>query len=357
MYKFFRPLIFNLTKDPETMHNIVSGILRLFSRSDFLLKSENKIFGFEHQNLSQNLLGLKFKNPVGLAAGFDKGEITKALEALGFGFIELGGFTKFPQPGHKRQRIFRLLEDEALINKMGFPNKGADAAAGRLFNLSRVGIPLGINLAKSMSTPLSEATEDYFYSFSRLYNLGDYFAINISSPNTPGLRQLSNKEAFALIIKPLVDFRNKQKIKKPILIKIAVDFSVQTVDEILQVISDYSLDGIISSNTSTARENLKSEDKEKSGGLSGQPLRIKSTQLIKRIHKLMPNLTIMGVGGINSAEAAYEKIKAGASLLQIYTALIYEGPMVVKKINQGLVKLLEKDGLKNISEAVGVEAK
>jgi len=357
MYKLIRPLIFKASSDPETMHRAMMTLLHMVGATPPLSWIERQIFEFADDRLNQNIFNINFKNPVGLAGGFDKhAEALQGFANLGFGFLEIGTVTKLSQPGNPRPRIFRLEKDKALINRMGFNNSGADALAKRSLSKKGNGVPIGINLGKSKLTQLNEATEDYLYSFKKLYNFGDYFVANISSPNTPGLRQLQDKQMLTDIVTALNDFKGKQQLKKPVFVKIVVDFTLEAIDEILQVCRDYKIDGIISSNTSVGREGL-SKDPREAGGLSGKPIRQKSTDYIRHIHKQYPALPIVGVGGIFSAGDAYEKIKAGASLVQIYTGLIYEGPGLVKKINQGLVKLLERDGFKNISEAVGIEAR
>jgi dihydroorotate dehydrogenase len=356
MYKLFRPLLFNISKDPETVHGIALSFLNIIGKPP-LYKMVQSVCEVKSEALSQTVFGLDFANPVGLAGGFDKEAIAVlGLEALGFGFLEVGTVTRHPQLGNPRPRIVRLTQDEGLINRMGFNNHGADALAEKIVKLKNIQVPLGINLGKSRITELSDAESDYLYSFAKLYNIGSYFVVNISSPNTPGLRQLQDKNYLTGILKALMDFRNKQIIKKPILVKIVIDFTLDAVDDILQVCKTMAVDGIICSNTSLSREGL-AEVTNETGGLSGKPIKLKSTAMVNHIHKHMPELPIVGVGGIFDAEDAYEKIKAGSSLVQVYTGFIYEGPLVAKKINQGLVNLLERDGFKNVSEAVGVENK
>ncbi len=315
--------------------------------------TERMIFNFADERLGQKVFGLDFKNPVGLAGGFDKqAEAGPAFANLGFGFLEVGTITRHAQLGNPRPRIFRLEQDEALINRMGFNNEGADFMVGSLSVAQKLNIPLGINLGKSKITELAKAQEDYLYSFSKLYEYGDYFVVNVSSPNTPGLRQLHNKSFLVDILSGLNNHKSKQQIKKPILVKTVVDLSLEEIDEVLEVCKNQNVDGLIISNTLLSRDGLKIKTVE-AGGMSGKPIRQKSTDYIRHIHHRLPTLPIVGVGGIFSAEDAYEKIKAGASLVQVYTGLIYEGPGIVKNINRGLVKLLQQDGFKNISEAVG----
>ncbi len=355
MYKLIRPILFKLTKDPETVHNLALRFLKFLGYPP--IKDVVSAFTeIESKTLEQNIFNLNFRNPVGLAGGFDKdGKIVNGLESLGFGFLEIGTITKLPQSGNARPRMFRLPDDNAVINRMGFNNIGVVEIKNHLQKVKHKSI-LGISLGKNKITLNELAVEDYLFLFKEMYNLGNYFVVNFSSPNTPGLRDLQDKKLLTNILEHLVAYRKTRGIAKPILVKITIDFSFNAVDEILEVCKNVGVDGIISSNTSVSRDNLKTVTYE-TGGISGRPIAQKSTELIRYIHKKNIGLPIIGVGGIFTPEDAYEKIKAGASLIQIYTGFIYEGPFIVKKINQGLVKLLEQDGFKNISEAVGVDAK
>jgi dihydroorotate dehydrogenase len=353
MYKLIRPLIFKVSSDPETTHRAMMKLLHMVGSVPPLSWTERMIFNFVDERLGQNVFGLNFKNPVGLAGGFDKhAEALGGFANLGFGFLEIGTVTQHAQPGNPRPRIFRLEEDQALINRMGFNNEGANFIARRLSMAKKINIPLGINLGKSKITELPKAQEDYLYSFSKLYEYGDYFVVNVSSPNTPGLRQLHDKNFLVDILSGLNNHKSKQQIKKPILVKTVVDLSLEAIDEVLEVCKNQNVDGLIISNTLLSRDGLKIKTVE-AGGMSGKPIRQKSTDYIRHIHKQFPALPIVGVGGIFNAHDAYQKIIAGANLVQVYTGLIYEGPGIVKNINRGLVKLLQQDGFKNISEAVG----
>ncbi len=352
MYKLIRPLLFKFSKDPETVHNLALSFLKLAGHPPFSQLAQ-AVCDVTEQTLIQNIFGLQFKNPIGLAGGFDKeAKAVLGLAALGFGFLEIGTVTRHAQPGNPRPRISRLPQDAALINRMGFNNHGADALAETLSGLKNIQVPLGINLGKSKITELAEAALDYLYSFAKLYSFGDYFVVNISSPNTPGLRQLQGKSYLTDILRALTEYRAKQVVRKPIMVKVVIDFVFEAIDEILQACKELGVDGVICSNTSIGRDGLSSPTNE-TGGLSGRPIREISTSMIRYIHKQMPQLPIVGVGGIFNAADAYDKIRAGASLVQIYTGFIYEGPLVVKKINQGLIKLLKRDGFSNISQAVG----
>ncbi len=352
MYRFFISVLFLFVKDPETAHSCALLFLKIAGTPPF-----SWVFSLfqrdEDALLSQTIFGLSFTNPVGLAAGFDKdGNVTTGLSALGFGYVEVGTITKYPQDGNPRQRIFRFPEDRALVNRMGFNNKGAGALARRLSRM-KVSVPVGISIGKSKRAELEEAAADYRFSLERLYDYGDYFAINVSSPNTPGLRELQDKKFLVEILRTLNEYRDMQAVRKPFLVKIAPDLSYEALDELLVVCEEGSIDGIIAVNTTVAREGVSRAAAETAGGLSGEPIKKQATEIISYIHKKRPTLPIIGVGGIFTAEDAYEKIKAGASLVQVYTGFIYEGPFIARTINQGLVKLLEKDGYKNISEAVG----
>jgi dihydroorotate dehydrogenase len=307
---------------------------------------------------------LKFENPVGIAAGFDKnGVVANALEALGFGFVEVGTVTFHPQSGNPKPRLFRLPKDEALINRAGFNNEGAQALAERL-KIKRPNCVLGINIGKSKTVELENAIEDYLASFEIVYPHADYIAINVSSPNTPNLRELQKADALSSLLDALQK-RNQElalKVGKenplPLLVKIAPDLNQNDLESIVGVVVDKKLSGIIATNTTVSREGLHSSAKEieacGAGGLSGAPLRKHSTEIISSIYKLTKGtLPIIGVGGIFNAQDAFEKISAGACLVQLYTGLIYEGPSIAKNINEGLFKIFTKHGFRSFDEAVG----
>lgn len=307
-----------------------------------------------------------FKNPMGLAAGFDKnGTASGVWSSFGFGYAELGTVTLIPQPGNPTPRLFRLLADQAALNRMGFNNDGAAAMAtaltAALQRRPRL-MPVGINLGKSKVTPLSEAAADYLGSFRLLKDLGDYFVVNVSSPNTPGLRTLQDAPMLSAILSALQ--QENQKANKPILVKIAPDLEWDAILDVLNVTLSHNLAGIIATNTTISREGLKTQIlretgnlvKDEAGGISGLPLKGRSTEVIRFIRKeTKGKLPIMGVGGIFTADDAWEKITAGACLLQTYTGWIYQGPFMVERILQGLLAKLEETGLSNISEAVGID--
>lgn len=351
LYKSLVSFLSLFLKDPEALHRLAINFLKVGGVWPFapILKL---FFRVEDSSLTQTVFGIEFKNPVGLAAGLDKdGTAISGLETLGFGFMEIGTVTRHPQPGNPRQRIFRFPKQQAVINRMGFNNRGADALKKRLAGRRRT-VPIGISFGKSRITPLEEAKDDHLYSFSELYYFGDYFVINVSSPNTPGVRELQDKKFLVETMSALNEYRKTRKEHKPLLLKIAPDLSNDAIGEILDVCTEFNIDGIIAVNTTVGRDGVMRETNEV-GGLSGKPLAKRATEVIHYIHLKKPILPIIGVGGIFTAEDAYEKIKAGASLVQVYTGFIYEGPAIVKNINEGLIELLKKDSYKNISEAVG----
>lgn len=364
-----KPLLFyGLKIDPEWAHHralqVLSWIDQNQSQSPMnWLKSQLKpSFCLQDIRLQQKLWGLNFANPVGLAAGFDKDGVAAGIwQSLGFGFTELGTVTLYPQPGNPQPRLFRLVEDEAILNRMGFNNQGAEILAQRLRekHQQKFIIPVGINLGKSKITPLEAAAEDYLGSFKLLKDHGDYFVINVSSPNTPGLRSLQDAEELSKIIAVL---KTENTENKPIFIKIAPDLEWDAIADVVNLSQTHKLAGIIATNTTIKREGLKTQwlpqtgsyITEEAGGISGAPLKERSTEVISWIHQnTQGQLPIIGVGGIFTADDAWEKITAGACLIQVYTGWIYEGPGMVKNILAGLLQKLDQYGLNSISEAVG----
>ncbi|MEM9541294.1 MAG: quinone-dependent dihydroorotate dehydrogenase [Cyanobacteria bacterium P01_E01_bin.42] len=370
IYKLgIKPLFFSgLKTDPEWMHNRTLQVLDwLDSHPQNLLAISLRHYlesscCLSDRRLEQNLWGLKFPNPFGLAAGFDKDGVAAGIwHKLGFGFAELGTVTFYPQTGNPQPRLFRLIEDEAVLNRMGFNNRGSEVLQQNLQQRQQqFYIPIGINLGKSKITPLEAAAEDYRGSFKRLQNLGDYFVINVSSPNTPGLRSLQNRQQLATILDGI---QQENRGTKPVLVKIAPDLSKEAIADILDLAKTYQLAGIIATNTTIDKENLKTKIikatgnpvTEEAGGISGQPLRDRATETIRFIWQHTEGkLPIIGVGGIFTTEDAWEKITAGASLLQVYTGLVYEGPWMVKRILEGLIQKLEERGLETIGDAIGL---
>lgn len=341
MYKLVKPLFFQM--NPENAHHNVTAGLKFFSKlwgAKSILKS---LYTLEDPRLETKVFGLTFKNPVGLAAGFDKNaDYIEEMAKLGFGFIEIGTVTPKPQPGNDKPRMFRLIQDEALINRMGFNNQGADVAAGRLKHLKdKNGVIIGGNIGKNKVTPNEDAVLDYIYCFKALFDYVDYFVVNVSSPNTPGLRDLQEKEPLKHILNTLQQLNLEKEAPKPILLKIAPDLTDSQLDDIVEIVMDTKIAGVIATNTTISREGLYSDPNlvKETGGVSGKPLTKRSTEVIKYLaDKSNRAFPIIGVGGIHSAEDALEKLRAGASLVQVYTGFIYEGPALVANILKGILK-------------------
>ncbi|MDB5012420.1 MAG: dihydroorotate dehydrogenase [Daejeonella sp.] len=339
MYQLIKPLLFKF--DPEKIHYAVTAGLKLANKVWGGKSVIRGIYSYDYPELETEVLGLKFKNPVGLAAGFDKNaELVEELGTLGFGFIEIGTVTPLPQPGNDKPRMFRLPADEALINRMGFNNQGVDVAAERLRKLKRDGLIIGGNIGKNKITPNEDAVNDYIKCFDRLFDVVDYFVVNVSSPNTPGLRELQEKEPLKNILNTLQLRNRKNDISRPILLKIAPDLTDSQLDDIVEIVQETKIAGVIATNTTISREGLHSEVylRSETGGLSGKPLTKRSTEVIKYLsEKSQRSFVIIGVGGIHSAEDAIEKLEAGASLIQLYTGFIYEGPDLISRINKKIV--------------------
>jgi dihydroorotate dehydrogenase len=343
MYRLFiRPILFLF--DPEKVHYISFSTIKFLSKIGLsgLFKS---MFVIEDKRLERELFGLKFKNPVGLAAGFDKNAVLyNELSDFGFGFVEIGTLTPKPQEGNPKKRLFRLKDDQAIINRMGFNNNGVFEAAEKLKKDHRVLI--GGNIGKNKATPNNEAIKDYLICFDALFDHVDYFVVNVSSPNTPGLRELQDKEPLMALLNEL-QLENsklstrKNTIRKPILLKIAPDLTDSQLLDIIEIVDTTKIDGVIATNTTISRENLKSHALliEEAGGLSGLPLKNRSTEVIRFLaEKSNKSFPIIGVGGIHSAEDAIEKLEAGADLIQLWTGFVYEGPGLIKKINKALLE-------------------
>ena len=340
MYRrIIRPLLFLIP--PETTHHIIVFLVRIAFRIPGIKQILKKTYVVKDKRLNRELFGLKFTNPIGLAAGFDKNaDFFNEFMVFGFGFIEIGTVTPIGQVGNPKPRLFRIPRDHGLINRMGFNNLGLDKAVDKLKNVPE-GLIIGGNIGKNTSTSNEKAVEDYAKCFKGLYPYVDYFVVNVSCPNICDLSELQDKELLMGILVRLADIRSSMAQKKPILVKISPDLNFQQIDDVLELISRTGMDGIVATNTTIKRENLATEAKVieqiGNGGLSGKPLRQRSTEIIKYIsEKTNGELTIIGTGGIMSPEDAIEKINAGASLIQIYTGFIYEGPGIVKKINKAL---------------------
>ncbi len=341
MYKHIKNILFQL--QPEDAHHFVTRQLKNYANLPGVDKLLDKYYCMNHPSLEREVFGIKFKNPVGLAAGFDKNaEYIEELNHFGFGFIEIGTVTPKPQPGNEAPRMFRLIEDQALINRMGFNNKGAEYAAKQISRLrKRERFIIGGNIGKNKLTPNEDATADYVTCFNILFDQVDYFVVNVSSPNTPNLRALQEKEPLIDLLYTLQRHNGIKENPKPILLKIAPDLSNEQLDDIIDIVLETKIAGVIATNTTINREGLKSDQKlvEETGGVSGKPLKEHSTEVIRYLsEKSNKAFPIIGVGGIHSAEDAIEKLEAGASLIQIYTGFIYEGPGLAKAICEKLIK-------------------
>jgi dihydroorotate dehydrogenase len=374
IYQIANHLVNLFHVDPEWLHSrTINSLTWLANHGDrppacWLKQRLQQSLCFRDPRLQQTLFGLNFPNPVGLAAGFDKdGVATKIWSSFGFGFAEVGTVTFHPQLGNPPPRLFRLPSDLAVLNRMGFNNSGAAAMAARLTQQGQSqqisSIPIGINLGKSKVTPLEQAPSDYLHSFRLLKELGDYFVVNVSSPNTPGLRTLQDAAQLDCI---LAQLQQENNARKPIFVKIAPDLEWEAIANIISLVQTHKLTGIVATNTTIRREGLKTmviastgkSPEQEAGGISGAPLRDRSTEIIRFIYQQTKGkMPIVGVGGIFTPEDAWEKITAGACLIQVYTGWIYSGPGMVPRILQGLLAKLEKTGFDSISEAVGLEAK
>ncbi|HIF61560.1 MAG TPA: quinone-dependent dihydroorotate dehydrogenase [Candidatus Pelagibacter sp.] len=345
MFSIFRPFLFNL--DPETAHDLAIKSLKF----NFL---PNQIFDVEDEEiLKVKILGKSFPNPIGLAAGFDKSaEVYNSLFKFGFGFIEVGTITPLKQLGNSKPRVFRLVEDSAMINRLGFNNDGIDVIKERIKLKQNRGI-LGINIGPNKNT--KDQKNDFCLGLKNFFNKADYITINISSPNTQGLRNFHNEEKLDDLLKSLNKIKQENKTKIPLLLKVSPDIEDSYISEISDIAIKNDISAIILTNTSNSnRDNLISEMKKEKGGLSGEPLQQISTNMIKKFYKqLKGKIPIIGVGGVSSGKSAYEKIIAGASLLQLYTGFVYKGPMIVKNIKKELIQILKAEGVSSIEEVIG----
>lgn len=339
MYRsVIKPVFFLFS--PENAHKIIVFMLSI----PFVVNLLKILFNFQHPSLKTEFAGLIFKNPVGLAAGFDKeAALVDPLAALGFSFIEIGTITPKAQPGNPKPRLFRLPGDEALINRMGFNNKGLESAIINLKKTKVKDVLIGGNIGKNKLTPLDNAIEDYEICFEELFPYVDYFVVNVSSPNTPNLRQLQDKKPLSELLTALMKLNRTKENPKPIFLKIAPDLSNGQLDDIIEIVPSTGIAGIVATNTSILREGLKADPKEVerigAGGLSGKPLTKRSTEIIRYLHeKAKGSIPIIAVGGIHSAEDALEKLEAGAGVIQLYSGFIYEGPGLIKRINKAILK-------------------
>jgi dihydroorotate dehydrogenase len=339
MYKLLRPVLFHV--DPERIHHLTFSLLRFFGRIPGFNTILERMYNSHHPRLSQTLWGITFSNPVGLAAGFDKdAKIIDELASFGFGFIEIGTLTPKPQSGNDKPRLFRLPQDQALINRMGFNNEGVAAAVKRL-KKRNANIVIGGNIGKNKSTANEEAVKDYLFCLEALFPYVDYFVVNVSSPNTPGLRSLQEKEPLQKLLSEVKNHSLTKPTPKPVLLKIAPDLSDDQLLDIVDILKMTGTDGVIATNTTIGRNALQTSAQDVTaiglGGLSGKPLGQRSTDVIRFLRqKLGPEFPIIGVGGIMTPQDAREKLEAGANLIQIYTGFVYEGPGFVKRIKKFL---------------------
>jgi dihydroorotate dehydrogenase len=341
MYKLLiRPLLFWF--DPEEVHYFTFSAIRFISKIHGFSSIFRAIYVIEDKRLETEVFGLKFKNPVGLAAGFDKDAVLyKELSNFGFGFIEIGTLTPKAQDGNPKKRLFRLKQDGAIINRMGFNNKGIQAAIEKLKQNN--GVLIGGNIGKNKLTPNENAVDDYVICFEALYDYVDYFVVNVSSPNTPNLRELQEKEPLTKLLQTLQDLNLARPKQKPILLKIAPDLTDEQLLDIIDIVNTTKIAGVIATNTTISREGLQSENKAEVGGLSGKPLTSRATEVIRFLsQKSNKSFPIIGVGGIHSAQDAIDKLEAGASLIQLYTGFIYEGPALVKAINKKILESVSR---------------
>lgn len=337
MYKLLiRPILFQF--DPEKVHYFTFSLIRFLSKIPGFSSLFKSLYLVNDKRLETEVFGLKFPNPVGLAAGFDKNAVLyKELSNFGFGFIEIGTLTPVGQEGNPKKRLFRLKEDAAIINRMGFNNGGVQEAVERLKQNKNVLI--GGNIGKNKLTPNENATQDYEICFEALFDYVDYFVVNVSSPNTPNLRELQDKKPLTELLQTLQNKNLAKPKQKPILLKIAPDLTDSQLLDIIDIVNETKIAGVIATNTTLSREGLQSENKSETGGLSGKPLTERSTEVVRFLsEKSNKSFPIIGVGGIHSAQDAIEKLDAGASLIQLYTGFIYEGPQLVKEINKAILK-------------------
>jgi len=339
MYKkLIKPILFCI--DPEKIHDLIFFLTNLVFKIPFISIIVSKLFGLKNSNLETELFGIKFPNPVGLAAGFDKNaKLFNEFSSFGFGFVEIGTVTPLSQDGNPKKRLFRLTNDDAIINRLGFNNVGVDEVVDRL--KSNKNVIIGGNIGKNKKTHMNEANQDYLICFEKLFPYVHYFAINVSSPNTENLRDLQHKESLKNLLQSIQKKNQSYLSPKPVLLKIAPDLSKDELLDIIEVVKETSIDGIIATNTTLSRDNLNSSYDliNQKGGLSGKPLSDKSTAVIKFLHeKSNGSIPIIGVGGIMSPNDAIDKIKAGASLIQLYSGFVYSGPSIVKKINNAILK-------------------
>ncbi|WP_128476986.1 quinone-dependent dihydroorotate dehydrogenase [Halorussus pelagicus] len=346
-YQSVKPLLFGLP--PETAHSVVHAGMRA-AQGTPLTDALRARYVVNDDRLRVEAFDQTFPNPVGVAAGFDKNaEVPSTLASLGFGSVEVGGVTADPQSGNARPRMFRLREDEGIVNRMGLNNHGADVVGERLTGAD-VDVPVGVNLAKTEHVAIDDAPKDYRYTYRRVADGGDFFVVNVSCPNSEGFRDLQNRDSMEAILTTLLDAG-----ASPLLVKLSPDLPDPAVEDALDLVNELGLDGVIATNTTTDRpDTLKSHNRAEEGGLSGKPIESRATEMVRFVAERV-DVPVVGVGGVSTAEGAYEKIRAGARVVQLYTGLVYRGPSVARDINEGLLDLLERDGFDSVEDAVGVD--
>ncbi|MFB6075410.1 MAG: quinone-dependent dihydroorotate dehydrogenase [Haloarculaceae archaeon] len=346
-YDLAKPVLFRLP--PETAHGLVCRGLGLVQDTP-VADAMARHYAVEDPRLRVEAFGQSFPNPVGVAAGFDKNaHLPRALAALGFGFVEVGGVTAAPQSGNPRPRLFRLAEDEALVNRMGLNNDGAEAVGERLA-ATDAPVPVGVNVAKSEHVAAADAPADYRETYERVAAGGDFFVVNVSCPNSQGFEELQSRDRMAAVLTELQDAG-----AAPLLVKLSPDLPEPAMADALDLVTDLGLDGVVATNTSTERPaSLRSPNRTETGGLSGKPIEERATAAVHFAAERV-DVPVIGVGGVSTAEGAYRKLRAGASLVQLYTGLIYRGPAVAREINEGLLALLERDGFDSVGDAVGAD--
>jgi len=347
-YRLLKPLLFSLPA--ERAHELVTAALAA-AQDTTIERALARRNQFSVDRLATEAMGLRFPNPIGVAAGFDKNaRMPSILASLGFGHVEVGAVTAESQAGNPRPRLFRLSDDDALINRMGFNNDGADEVADRLAGGSMPDVPLGVNIGKSAATPAAEAPADYRYTYEQLAPFADFVTVNVSSPNTPGLRDLQDREPLTELLETL-----QAAGAERLLIKLSPDLAEPAVADIVAIADELNIAGIIATNTTTSRPgSVSSPHRHEAGGLSGRPIEPRATELVRFVAE-RTDLPVIGVGGVFTAADAYRKIRAGASLVQLYTGLVYRGPRIAREINRGLATLLERDGFEDVAEAVGAD--
>ncbi len=349
LYDIARPVLFRLPA--ETAHHLVHGLLRGVQRTP-LTRPLRARYAVDDERLRTSAFGCEFPNPVGVAAGFDKNaRVPPALAALGFGFVEVGGVTAVPQAGNPRPRMFRLTADRALVNRMGLNNEGADAVGERLARTGPAApVPVGVNIAKSEHVDGSEAPADYRDAYEAVADAGDFFVVNVSCPNSQGFEALQNRDSMEAILGELVDAG-----ASPLLVKVSPDLPEPALEDAVSLVEELDLDGVVAVNTTTDRPGgLASPNRTEEGGLSGEPIEPRATEVVRFVAERTA-VPIVGVGGVSSAADAYAKLRAGASVVQLYTGLVYEGPSIARDINRGLLDLLDRDGFNTVEDAVGAE--